>query len=296
MISNQKFSTRNATEQVNLAATLNQMTATRNDQSPTRLAGVHLPQGSELLGTIVSGAVGTGKTITFVELMEQARALGQRMIIYDFKGEFIEPFFRPGRDLLLNPVDARSESLERDSGQDMIRDWIRDESTDSCLFITSRPDVHEIIKPLLSCWLDDAINEVGCLPQSRDRRLWLFLDELASINKLPSLKTALTQLRSYGLCSVLGLQSVAQLRSIYGDADAQVILGAAQTWLALRSVDGETAAEFGAAEIAGLPDLAGYLRVPGDYPIASVQLQLKDRPVVAKAFVPRPKANHAASY
>jgi type IV secretory pathway TraG/TraD family ATPase VirD4 len=48
----------------------------------------------------------------------------------------------------------------------------------------------------------------------------MFLDELASLEKLPSLEDAATKGRKAGLRIVAGLQSTAQLEKIYGREEA----------------------------------------------------------------------------
>ncbi|CAO5683379.1 MAG: hypothetical protein HEEMFOPI_01962 [Holosporales bacterium] len=49
-----------------------------------------------------------------------------------------------------------------------------------------------------------------------NRRIWVIADELASLNKLPSLDMALAEGRKYGACLVLGFQNFAQIQDIYG--------------------------------------------------------------------------------
>ncbi len=217
-----------------------------------------------------------------------------------------------------------------------IRRWVETD-TPSWLFISRPADQHEALKPLISCWLDIAVRAVMTLPPTRAPRLWLLLDEVASLQKIDSLAIALTQARKYGLCAVLGLQSVAQLRDLYGRDGAQTMMGMCQTWLVLRIADGETAKylsdtlgqreiheqeesySYGAepmrdgsslqarraqspivmpSEIQRLPDLTGYLALPGAYPVAQVTLRIHERPGRAPAFVARgrsPAASTAAA-
>lgn len=80
----------------------------RNDASPYRIAGVPMRKKAENLNTLIAGAQGTGKSQQFFALMAQARANGKKGVIYDPSGEFTAAFFREGKDVLLNPLDARS--------------------------------------------------------------------------------------------------------------------------------------------------------------------------------------------
>lgn len=206
-----------------------------------------------------------------------------------------------------------------------IRKWVETEA-DSWLFITTKESQHDALKPIISLWLNTAIRGVMDLPPTRLPRFWLSIDELAGLQKIDSLELALTKTRKYGLCSVFGIQSFAQLRQVYGDDMAQTIIGMCQTRLVLRVSGGDTADDlakaFGEAEVdekdealsygAGtnrdgvnvqarrmlrdivlssevqrLPDLAGFLSIPGDYPVARVQLEWKQRPVIAVSYIER---------
>ena len=42
------------------------------------------------------------------DLVTQIRKRGERCVLYDKMGNYTRPFFDPGRDVLLNPLDARS--------------------------------------------------------------------------------------------------------------------------------------------------------------------------------------------
>ena len=74
-----------------------------------------------------------------------------------------------------------------------------------------------------------------------------------SLGKVTSLRNALSKLRKYGGRCVLGLQTIAQLRSTYGKDEAQTLMANVATKVILRAGDGETAEyfsqEFGNQEI-----------------------------------------------
>ena len=164
------------------------------------------------------------------------------------------------------------------------------------------------------------------LPPDRDRLIWNVVDELASLNKVSTLKEVTTRARKYGLASLLGYQNIAQLREIYGNNDAQTIVSMCQNTLTLRVPDFQTAEyiaknlgeqelnerdeniSYGAdatrdgvtittkrgtralvtpSEIQGLPDLTGFIRLAGRNDVIKVKLAYKTHPVIARAFVPR---------
>ena len=204
-----------------------------------------------------------------------------------------------------------------------IRDWVRNESTDSWLFIVSREDVREEICPLMSMWIGIAVQSAMSLPPNRERRLWMVLDELPYLQELPSLETLLSGGRKYGLAAILGMQSIAQLRKIYGRDGAVALLSNPATRLTLKVGDSETAeflskslgdrhtirkvssesqsaggskstseqhaieAAVLPSEIMALPDLTGFLRVPGDPIIKKIRLTRRERTALAESYQDR---------
>ncbi len=382
--------------------------------------GIPIEAGMEMRNFGMTGSQGVGKSVLIMNLIDQIRAHGRRMVIYDKTGEFTERFYRAGKDVLLNPFDARfangtwsifDEMTEKphfrmvaealiqgsESGNDRfwvqsaqtvftdvcvtlkeqgktttkdlyetislttnedlfkllegkpgavfvnpasekqaqgvratlsqgveilrymptagapfsIREWVLDESQDSCLFITSRADLHAAVMPIFAVFIEIAIiASMGLRPTQTDR-LWLILDELASMRKVPSLLTVLTECRKFGVVSIVGFQNEAQPVRIYGKESAREIMANLQHQYIMRVVDGETARiysemlgrqevdekssslSFGAepvkdgssiasrraeiavvmaAEIQNLPDLVGYFKHAGAYPACKFDL------------------------
>ena len=75
---------------------------------PHSIAGVPYPERTETQHTIVSGTTGSGKTVLISDLVAQIRARGERCVIYDKMGGYTAAFFDAGRDVLMNPLDARA--------------------------------------------------------------------------------------------------------------------------------------------------------------------------------------------
>ena len=75
---------------------------------PYCIANIPYPERTETQHTIVSGTTGSGKTVLIADLVSQIRAKGERCVIYDKMGSYTRAFFDPERDVLLNPLDARS--------------------------------------------------------------------------------------------------------------------------------------------------------------------------------------------
>jgi type IV conjugative transfer system coupling protein TraD len=402
----------------------------RHRASDLHIGEVPLAAGTETLHILLTGSTGTGKTISLHELMGQARRRGERVICYSPSGDFIERFYRPGRDTVLNPFDERCPSWnlwdecpepyhydmlaaalipEKTSSGDPfwndaarsvisclaqetarrndrniprflsllqgdlptlhnylqhteagaqispesekpalsirttavtyarslkylpidrptfhIREWVQNEDTDGCIFLTARDEQREAIRPLMSAWLELFTNSILSLAPDRDRRIWLFIDEMPSLNRIISLPNVLAQGRKYGCCSVLSFQQVSQLRQVYGKDAAESLVGGCATWVCMRQNDPETAEwiaksfgqveimeaqqglSYGAndmrdgvsltqmrklrpllipAEVSNLDDLEGYIRLPGRLPVAHLQLQWKRPRLVAPAFI-----------
>ncbi len=76
--------------------------------APYAIAGVPFPKRAETRHTIVSGTTGSGKTVLISDLVAQIRERGERCVLYDKMGSYTRAFFDPARDVLLNPLDARS--------------------------------------------------------------------------------------------------------------------------------------------------------------------------------------------
>lgn len=206
-----------------------------------------------------------------------------------------------------------------------IRKWVHEEN-DSWMFITAREAMREALKPILSLWIDTAIKAVLDLEPIHQERLWFCIDELPTLQKLDILKLALTNTRKYGLCMVLGVQDFSQLYEIYGHDLAKTIISGCQTKLLLRVTDGgaarllaelmgqvemdekEETLSYGlnahrdgvsvfarrsmrdlvlTSEILTLPDMTGYLLIPGDYPIAKVKYSYVPTDKIAEGFVER---------
>jgi type IV secretory pathway TraG/TraD family ATPase VirD4 len=204
------------------------------------------------------------------------------------------------------------EHLSMPAGDFSLRSWLEDPAAGN-LFITYREDMADALRPLISAWVDVLCTSILSLQQPGSRPVWMFLDELASLEKLASLEAAATKGRKAGLRIVAGLQSTAQLDKIYGRDEAQtlrscfrslVVLGGAKTdpktcddmsqSLGEHEIEREDRSKSFAvrgsttsiqlrrtrervvlpSEIASLPDLTGYVAFAGDHPLAKVRLDI----------------------
>lgn len=74
------------------------------------IGGVPMVKDAETQHILIHGSPGTGKTVCMNQILEQVRAKGQKAIVYDIKGAFVPAYYRPRKDIILNPLDERSPS------------------------------------------------------------------------------------------------------------------------------------------------------------------------------------------
>lgn len=403
----------------------------RQQKGSFSIGGVPVPDAFEPEHILLCGAPGTGKTNLIVKMLDGIREEGKRAIVYDTAGTFVEKFYRSDKDIILNPLDARTahwspwgdvpreyhydqiaESTIPDKAGDpfwakaargtlvavlrklaregemlvsvlldrllrsrlkdlaafaagtdaaafislegertsagiqaelasvmrsfsylddtrtglSIRDWVTNEEGDNWLFITVKADQLPSLRPLITVWLDIAISAIMSLAPDRRRRLYCIIDELPSLQKLPSLSDFLARARKYGGCGILGFQSYPQLEATYGIQDAAAITGYCSTWVALRANDTPTAKHvsenlgqveqieanegmsYGVndmrdgvnlsrmqvtrplvmhTEVTNLPNLSGYLRFGRNLPVVRFADTFNTVPTVTEGFVER---------
>lgn len=157
------------------------------------------------------------------------------------------------------------------------------------------------VRPLIAAWVNCAAANVLSLAPSHERRVWLMVDEFASLPAMEVVPRLSAMGRKYGAALVLGIQSPSQLQEVYGNDGATTLMATAGTQLILRLPGGDAArwaaGQLGKQEIerrqasdvyetqeaadastlvvsreirdlvldtevAELPDLAGFIRVP----------------------------------
>jgi hypothetical protein len=112
--------------------------------------------------------------------------------------------------------------------------WSRDRR--GWLFLTSTPETRPRLVPLISLWLDTLVLRLMNQGQPNTRRVWFILDELASLQRLPQLHTAITENRKSNNPAVLGFQGRSQIETRYGH-DAEAILSQPATKIFLRTTE-----------------------------------------------------------
>ncbi|MBU2877442.1 type IV secretion system DNA-binding domain-containing protein [Aliiglaciecola lipolytica] len=103
------------------------------------------------------------------------------------------------------------------------------------LIVAGDPMAYEMSSALCSALLSLLASKIIASPDSGTQRFWFVLDELGNMPKTESLKKLLTLGRSKGVRTIAGTQAVSQLRSIYGNDDAETILSLFSNVIALRT-------------------------------------------------------------
>jgi type IV secretory pathway TraG/TraD family ATPase VirD4 len=114
------------------------------------------------------------------------------------------------------------------------------ETRSGWIFITSSATEREALRPLHSLWIDLLVMRLLTAPQKNQTPVWFVLDELASLQRLPQLHTAITENRKSRNPLVLGFQGKAQLEVIYGHL-AEVMLSQPATKIFLKTTEPKAA-------------------------------------------------------
>ncbi|CAK1794878.1 type IV secretion system protein VirD4 [Vibrio crassostreae] len=226
----------------------------------------------------------------------------------------------------LHGLDEKDAQGHRKRAPFSITDWVQDESQQGFLFLSSNARQHTALRPLISMWLAIASNAILGMEPDDDRRIWVIIDEMPTLHKLPELTHIISEVRKFGGCYLLGLQSYAQLETTYGRNAARVIFDLLNTRFffrapskAMATISSEDLGEqeidisrenisYGAnalrdgvslghqnktrpvvspAEIQGLDDLECYLRTPNSMLITKLQLKYDRMSNLQPSFIKR---------
>lgn len=127
-----------------------------------------------------------------------------------------------------------------------VKKWVRGERKDSLFLIVPFKQIYPEISGFFSgLVIDSFIKESLNLPDSRERRMGLFLDELGAIPRINSLANAGKLLRSKGVCMFVGIQEVGVVRKKYEqDGGTEVLLNGFSTKMIGRAETPEYAEYF----------------------------------------------------
>jgi type IV secretory pathway TraG/TraD family ATPase VirD4 len=197
------------------------------------------------------------------------------------------------------------------------------------IFITSQTEVRDALRPLQSLWIDLLVMRLLTAPHPEQRPVWFVIDELASLQKLPQLHTAVCESRKSLNPLVLGFQGKAQLEVTYGHL-AEVMLSQPATKIFMKTSEPKAAEWISemigkveierlketkfdgtrsgknftverqieplvmGSEISGLDDRHAYLKLGNA--VARFAFDYLDLPIRTDSFVPRKMADGGLSF
>lgn len=100
--------------------------------------------------------------------------------------------------------------------------------------------LREAPRPLISLWIDTLVLRHLNKPMPEQKPVWFVIDELASLQRLPQLHTAITESRKSQNPVILGFQGRSQMEARYGQ-DAEAMLSQPATKIFLRTTESRAA-------------------------------------------------------
>ena len=89
---------------------LNKEMAKRKEKPGLPFGKVKMPESGETKSSLILGCPGVGKTVLMRQILQRLIERTERIIVYDFKGDYLERFYNRDRDdLILNPLDTRCQ-------------------------------------------------------------------------------------------------------------------------------------------------------------------------------------------
>ncbi len=223
------------------------------DDQACRVGAFLLVQGSEWpscaeYGKWLADPVELGKLIkgTMHQVTLDPKAAGQFAGVastMNMVGDALR--MMPVEEQVANQLRFAGEALATMPTQDgkrdyfTVKDWCANRK--GWIFLPNPAVIREALRPLQSMWADMIM--LGLMKEGNRAdlpRVWLIYDEVDSLNTLPQLHTAITEMRSAGNPIVLGLQNMAQLEDRYG-RQAETIFSQPYTKIVFATSHGKSA-------------------------------------------------------
>lgn len=167
-----------------------------------------------------------GNKASIKELLDTLLSKPLSEIASQYAGSLVSAYVDPATEKTAMGIRAtlvsaiRNLNYLKDNGDFSVRNWLKSEDK-NWLFISSLPTQRETLKPLMTAWLSIAVKGIMSMGEDLNRRVWIIIDELASLNKVPVLMQGLSEIRRYGGCFILSFQDLYQLDAIYGSQMAR---------------------------------------------------------------------------
>ena len=105
-----------------------------------------------------------------------------------------------------------------------IMDWVANGEKGSWLFFTCATNHATIMKSIINYWINCASVGLKLLGEDNKRRIWLVIDELFNLDRIPSFDDLLRQIRKFGGCVIVAFQNITDLETIYSPQIAKGLL------------------------------------------------------------------------
>ena len=138
----------------------------------------------------------------------------------------------------LAPFECVAASWSRAGRRVSLREWV---TSDSVLVLGNDESARHAIDSVNGVIFQRLSELLLAQPESKERRSWLFLDEVAEAGPLRGLTRLMNKGRSKGVCVVLGVQELASLKEVYGENGAAVLVANANNKALLRVESPESA-------------------------------------------------------
>ena len=116
-----------------------------------------------------------------------------------------------------------------------LRHWMKDGK--GTLIIGGLPQRSVLAMTTAKLAMRVMITELLSMPNDLNRRVWLFLDELATLGNMETLLDAFSLGREKGLCIVVGIQDIGKIEHLYGRELAKSMSNTFSTNIFLRCTD-----------------------------------------------------------
>jgi len=136
--------------------------------------------------------------------------------------------------------EALSDTCHLNKDNFDLEKWLKSDKQSKIFMVNNVKDM-ELNAPRIAVFVDSLIKIVLDFEENRDRRIYLYLDELGAAAKISSLEKGIILGRSYGLSVIVGIQEVAKFDKIYGQEDRKTIINNLSSKIVLRLQDAETA-------------------------------------------------------
>lgn len=128
-----------------------------------------------------------------------------------------------------------------EDGDFSIKKWINDNNIKGHIYLLNDPNTSEILKPVLTLFINVFANNVLALDEDLNRRIYLFLDEFTALLKLEKVVDLMKLGRSKGASVWLAFQDFQQIEKIYSREDKDTILNNAANTVILGMNEPNTA-------------------------------------------------------